>query len=250
VLDFLLERPLVASWRDLFLADFYYTVDEQVIIGTGAPIRVIPVGPLDEHYLQKLARLNYQQIYDLTIGAGGKSPLRELLGFARTELEAEYILLDSRAGFHDLGGLALSGIAHLDVVFGLHNQQSWRGLETLVRFLGRDRVEHNLSQLDCLLVHALAPPLGEERDRAFQQFKERAYEVFSRDYYDEEDSAESEWPLPALEDEDSPHYPIALAFDPLIQRYQTIAEVADRLTQGDFTHFASRIMNRLGRTMP
>ncbi len=249
VLDFLLERPLVSRLQDLSLADFYYTVDDPVVIGTGAPVRVIPAGSLDEHYLQKLARLNYQRIYALTTEAGPRSPLAELLGFARRDLQAEYLLLDSRAGFHDLGGLALSGIAHLDVVFGQHSEQNWRGLEALVRFLGRDRVERDLPQLHCLLVHAMAPAPGEERARAFNQFKERAYDAFSRDYYDEEES-EGEWPLPALDDEDAPHYPVALAFDPLVQRYQTVAEVADRLTQGDFVTFAGRAMNRLGRTLP
>lgn len=249
VLDFLLERPLVDGWADLPLADFYYTVDDPAVIATGAPIRVIPAGPLDEHYLQKLARLNYQEIYDLTTGAADKSPLMELLSFARSRLGAEFVLLDSRAGFHDLGGMALSGIAHLDVVFGLHSQQSWRGLEALVRFLGRDRVEHDLEQLDCLLVHAMAPPPGEERDRVFEQFKERAYDAFARDYYEEEDTDVGTGSPSALDDEDSPHYPIALAFDPLVQRYQTVKDVADRLTQGDFLSFASRVMTRLGRTL-
>jgi hypothetical protein len=249
VLDFLLERPLVARWRDLTMADFYYTVDASQVIGAGAPLRVIPAGRLDEYYLQKLARVNYQQLYALTSGATERSPIGELLGFARTELKADYVLLDSRAGFHDLGGLALSGIAHLDVVFGLHSEQSWRGLEMLVRFLGRDRVERGLAQLDCLLVQAMAPAPGEERERAFALFKERAYERFSEDYYDEEGS-DGEWPLPGLDDEDEPHYPVALAFDPLVQRYQTIADVADRLTQGDFATFAQKVLNRLGRKTP
>jgi hypothetical protein len=145
--------------------------------------------------------------------------------------------------------LALSGIAHLDIVFGLQSEQSWRGLESVVRFLGRDRVECQLPQLNCLLVHAMAPPPGEDRDRASEQFKERAYDAFSRDYYDEEDSEGGEWPLPALDDEDSPHYPIPLGFDPQIQRYQTISDIADRLTQGDFLPFARQILSRLGRTL-
>ena len=250
VLDFLLERPLVSGWHDLALNDFYYTIEDDAVIATGAPIRVIPAGSLDEHYLQKLARLNYQQIYDITTGEADRSPLVELIKFARAELKAECVLLDSRAGFHDLGGLALSGIAHLDVVFGLHSEQSWRGLEALVRFLGRDRVERDLPQLDCLLVHAMAPPPGEARDRAFGQFKERAYDAFTRDYYEEEDSDVGTGSPPALDDEESPHYPTALGFDPLVQRYQTVRDVADRLTQGDFLPFAERVMNRLGRTLP
>jgi hypothetical protein len=249
VLDFLLERPLVDSWHALQLDEFYYTVDGPQIVGDGVPIRVVPAGPLDELYLQKLARLNYGKIYALSTGHAERSPFVELIRFAKVRLGAEYVLLDSRAGFHDLGGLALSGVSHLDVLFGLDSEQSWRGLELVVRFLGRDRLERNLTQLDCALVHALAPAPGEERDLASGRFRERAYDLFSAHYYDEPDAV-GEWPLPALDAEDSPHYPALLGFDPLVQRYQAVADVADRLTQGDFRPFAERILARVGRELP
>jgi hypothetical protein len=248
VLDFLLERPLVENWNALQPDEFYYTLDNPQIVGDGVPIRVIPAGPLDEFYLQKLARLNFGTIYALSTAKAELSPFVELMSFARILLKAEYILLDSRAGFHDLGGLTLSGISHLDILLGLDSEQSWRGLEIVVRFLGRDRLERNRRQLDCALVHALAPLAGEEREVSFRRFKERAYDLFATHYYDEADS-EGEWPLPALDDEDSPHYPSLLGFDPMLQRYQTVVDIADRLTEGDFRLFADRILSRIGRTL-
>ena len=77
-----------------------------------------------------------------------------------------------------MGGLSLSGVSHLDVLFGLDSEQSWRGLELVVRFLGRGRIERSEKQLDCALVLAMAPDPGKEREESFQRFLERAYNVF------------------------------------------------------------------------
>ena len=241
VVDYLLERPLVVGWNELPFDDFFYTVDAPAIVGNGLPITVIPAGPVDEMYLQKVARLNYAKIYTLSAGQPEQSPLFDLLRRARQHFHADYVLLDSRAGFHDLGGLALSGMTHLDVLFGLDSESSWQGLNIVVRFLGQDRIERDMDRLDCAVVHALAPSPGPERDAAFRRFKERSHDTFSEHYYEE--------PVPDLEADQEPHYPIVLGFNPDVQRYQTIADVADRLTQGDFRTFAERLLERVGRDL-
>lgn len=249
VLDYMLERPLVNSGDDFSLADFYYVVDDRRVIMDGVPLTVVPSGRLDTHYLQKLARLDYERLYALSSGtAGHPSPLVDLLKSLRGQLKADYLLLDSRAGFNDMGGLALSGISHLDVIFGLNSEQSWNGLELVVRFLGRDRVESDLPQLECLLVHAMAPEPGPGREVAVAEFQEKAYDLFSEEYYDEEGS-EGEWPLPAPDAAEQPHYPVVLGFDPRVQRYRSITDVVNHLVEGDFRTFAEQVLARIGRSL-
>lgn len=251
VVDYLLEVSLLGRGT-LHLEDYYYSVDNPAIIGeTGVPITVVPAGRLDDTYLEKLARIDYESLY-WPGEETPRAPLAELLGHLRSDLrDLDYVLLDARAGFHDLGGLALSGLSHLDVVFGLSNEQSWKGLELLVRFLGSDRVLRGEKQLTCALAYAMAPLAGDEnRDLSVETFLDRSYNLFSRDYYDVEDAdPEEHWPLPGIYSDDSPHYPIVLAFDPTVQNYIGIEAVADRLTQGDFGELARRLLERVGRSL-
>ncbi len=250
VVDFLLERALLEP-RDMDLADYYYLVDDRALIGNGPPILVIPAGRLDENYLEKLARLDYETLYQqFDPDTKPVSPFRELLNEVRRQRDIDYLLLDARAGLHDLGGLALSGIAHLDVILGLDSEQSWRGVEVVTRFLGQDRVKQNQKQLLSAIIFALAPEPGEKREEAFQRYLERAYQLFSGHYYDEPEADPDEaMPLPAMDDTTQPHYPLVLGFDPIVQRYQRAADIADRLTTGDFQTFATLLLERVGRTL-
>lgn len=250
VVDFLLEQPIIPA-GEIDFEDYYHVVDDRSIIGDGVPITVVPAGHLDEYYLEKLARLDYEALQTLSlVGQHPSSPLVALLEQVRRERKAEYFLLDARAGLHDLGGLALSGVSHLDVVFGLDSEQSWRGMEVVVRFLGKARIERDQRQLDCAMILAMAPEPGREREEAFRRFLERSYETFAESFYDEADADPEEgWPLPDISAADQPHYPIILGFDPLIQRYQHNRGVPERLTQGDFRLFAEQVLERVGRTL-
>ncbi len=251
VVDYLLERYLLKT-DEIDIEDFYHLVDNNVVVGDGPPITVIPAGNLDHTYLQKLARVDYETLYkppgqedDVSV-----SPLTELLKDVRRARQIDYVLLDARAGFHDLGGLSLSGVSHLDVLFGLDSEQSWRGMELIVRFLGRDRIERTEKQLYCALVLALAPDPGEEREETFQRFLERSYAIFSDRFYDEEDvDPEEGWPLPAMDALGQPHYPVILGFDHQVQRFRKVEDIADRLAAGDFKVFAESILERVGRTL-
>jgi hypothetical protein len=246
VVDYLLEKPIIPQ-GEIDLEDFYHLIDDSAIVGGGPPITVIPAGNLDASYLEKLARMDYEAIYQKQ---GGTTPLQELLNHIRSQRQIDYILLDSRAGLHDLGGLALSGISHLDVLFGLNNEQSWRGMELVINFLGRNRIIRNQKQLHCALVFTLAPETGSKREETFQRFLERSYQLFSDYYYDEEGAdPEEAWPLPGMQDSDHPHYPIIIGFNPLIQRYDQVKDIAQYLSDGDFKEFARLILERIGRTL-
>ncbi|MEW5817590.1 MAG: P-loop NTPase [Spirochaetota bacterium] len=247
VVDYLLERMIINP-ANIVLEEYYYLVGDPNIVAEGPPIVVVPAGQIDEYYLEKLARIDYEALYTYQIqGDPAPSPLGELLKHVRRSRDIDYFLLDSRAGLHDLGGLSLSGISHLDVVFGLDSDQSWRGLEVVVRFLGKDRIKSNQpKQLDCAIVLSMAPTPGNDREVARTRFLEQSYNVFSYNYYSEEEDGEA-WVLPAMDTEGQPHYPIVLGFDPQIQRYDQVADIADRLTEGDFKTFAESILERVGR---
>jgi hypothetical protein len=206
----------------------------------------MPAGILDPDYLDKLARIDFQRLQP---EGESDSPLVRLMKDIKRVLMPEYLLIDARAGLHDIGGLALNGLAHLDVVFGLDSEQSWAGLELVVRYLGKRLIEVGRPQLDCGLVFALAPgPTAADREEREKVFLNRAYDLFSEAYYDSADDQAAQWPLPAVDAADEPHFPIAVGFSEDVKRATSLPVVADLLTQGEFQKFFNWLLSRLGRS--
>lgn len=247
VVDYLLERPVLPAGA-LDITEFYRPCDDHRIIGDGEPIFVVPSGVVDAWYIEKLARLNYEYLYrSATEDNAPQSPLHDLFRSLRNSVQPEVLLVDSRAGFHDLGGLSLSGIAHLQVLFGLSSSQSWEGLSLAVSHLGKDMVLSGGQQRACMMVHAMVSPRGKPREEEIRAFKERSFQVFSDNYYDAPDIAEAEWPVPDPESTDSPHFPFVLTRDDKISGYTSPADVAEFLCEGEYRGLANAILARVGR---
>ncbi|MBN1205448.1 MAG: AAA family ATPase [Myxococcaceae bacterium] len=245
LIDYLLERPLYEG-RRLSLGDYFFICDDPDIIGEGAPITVVPAGNVDALYLEKLARVDYERILR---PEAPEPPLLDLLRQLRSDRAPAYVLIDSRAGLHDIGGLALNGIAHLDVLFGLDSEQSWEGVGIVVDHLGRRRIEMERAQQDCALVYAMAPPSTDPARKArVEQFIDRAYQLFTDRFYDADPNGE--WPVPAIEDATRPHHSFAIGFDSELQRARALRDMVTPLTQGDYKAFSTWLLERLGRTGP
>ena len=139
VVDYLLERPIVPG-DALDIAEFYQAFSEPLVIKDGVPIHVVAAGKLDNWYLEKLASRLRVSVFLSRRDECTSVPLHHLLTSLRAKLKPDMILVDSRAGFHDLGGLSVSGIAHLQVLFGLNSRQSWEGMSLVVSHLGKEMV--------------------------------------------------------------------------------------------------------------
>lgn len=245
VVDFLIEYPVVGGAFQA--SDLVYIYDDNEVVGTG-DIRVVPAGRVDNWYLEKLSRLDYHRLTSqpaTTATEEGDSPLQVLLGALKKSTQPDIILLDSRAGLHDLGGLALSSMAHWHVLFGLDSAQSWDGLRLAIAHLGRERVEAGQPQRDCLIVQSMARP-QEGRQESTERFRHQSYEAFCRDYYDDSANPNAEWPVPDELAGDEPHYPLTLVHDNRVMGYSKVAMVADYLCQGDFQKLHASLMAKLG----
>ncbi len=241
VVDFLLEYPLAGS--DFSFEDLHYRYEKPKATGNmGGEIQVIPAGSVDAHYLEKLARVNYHRMQGNEGSGRQADPLGDLLKIARKQIKPDLVLIDSRAGLHDLGGLALSPLVHRHVLFGLDSEQSWRGLQLAIRHLGRNRIEQRKRQQECFLVQSMASPKQEIREKAVQRFLEKAHEVFSDDYYDSPDTDDPEYPVPDLQATDQPHFPVVLKHSEEIMGYDTVEDAADALSGDDYVKLAQRIL--------
>ncbi|MFM9160090.1 MAG: hypothetical protein ACKOPK_19790, partial [Dolichospermum sp.] len=87
----------------------------------GEILKLLPAGNVDQDYLEKLARLDFQNIVNGQLQGILKQMLEEIERLSRP---LDFILMDARAGFHDIGGLAITYFSHAVVIFGTESRQS------------------------------------------------------------------------------------------------------------------------------
>ncbi len=193
VVDFLLEDRLARA-QPLALSRFY--VSSPIPAGAGS-LRVFPAGRMDTNFIEKLGRIDVQGL--VQPGHAARHSLKRLVERIRDELRPDAILLDVRAGLHDLGGISLAGLSHLELIFAVHSAQSWAGLPLILGHLGRLRADW------VKLVHTMVPPAGRGGDGVHAEFVSRAYDQCSEHYYLVDE-------LPGPEDESATHWAYRLPF--------------------------------------
>jgi hypothetical protein len=232
VVDFLLERPSAEAQ----FSDYYHRCDR--VSGSGE-IVVFPAGRMDEHYADKLARVDLEEA-----PAGRADGIGKLLARVREEIRPRWILLDARTGISEPAGQLLSGIAHLHVLLGTTNDQSWQGLNRVLDRLGADRAAFDQPQAEVLLIQAMVPT-GEPGKMAIERFAGRADEEFDRRFYmDDASDADTYWTVSDKESLDAPHNPVPIRYDSALADFVDIAEVAESLCGVAYREAGDRIASR------
>jgi CobQ/CobB/MinD/ParA nucleotide binding domain len=233
VVDFLLERSLA----DAPLADYFHRCDR---VAAAGEIVAFPAGNLDSEYADKLARIDLEEAPE-----AHDSGLWKLLSRVRDELKPRWILLDARTGISEPAGQLLSGIAHLHVLLGTTQDQSWQGLNLVLDRLGKERVLSERQQAELLLVQAMVPT-GEPGKAAREAFSARAEEEFDARYYaaEEGDADDRFWTLGDKGSQDAPHVSMPVEYDSRLAGFGDIAEVADALCSGPYPPIVERIVSR------
>lgn len=246
VVDYILEKS-ASPGTNLQISDYSYVYHDRAIVDTGE-IFVVPAGEVDLDYLEKLARINYDHLYRTEAEPNARpTPLKDLFRSLRSHYDPDFVLIDSRSGFHDLGGLSLSGLSHWHVLFGVESRQSWNGIEVAVKHIGHQEILADRKQRDCTLVHAMAPATAiAGKEEAVRRFKQRSHEVFARSYYDAFDSTGGEWPVPDLEAVESPHFPVLLPWNERVLGYREIGDIFDELVGSEYRSLTTALLERLG----
>ena len=225
VIDYLLEKKI--QGKDWKLRTHLININERTLRGdNGASLQLLTAGTVDRDYLEKLARLDFQNL------VGGE--LRSTMGDMLKELQSaakplDFILMDARAGFHDIGGLAIANLSHAAVIFGTQSRQSWAGLTHVIRHLASPGVDE---RLPLIIVHSMAPALGiPGRELELTEFREQAYTIFQENYYSENET------VPNANDTEEPFTPFVVPYQEtlrgdiaLFARNET-PEESDRLSE-------------------
>lgn len=222
IVDYLLERRIQGEGNPLPIADYHHRYPTGSIAGE---ILVFPAGAFDEHYVDKLARIDYG-----APSTGSVHPLVSLLNQIRQDLAPGWILVDAHDSLGDVPGFLTGGLCHFHVLLGTLADASWRGLERVVERLGGDRVREGKAQSECLLVASMVPRSDEGLFQTLvERFTDRARDVFSECYYadpGESESPDEFWTLGDVESTNAPHVPVVLPYDEHLATFRDLNEVS------------------------
>jgi hypothetical protein len=126
----------------------------------------------------------------------------------------DVVLLDSRAGVHDIAAVTISRLCDLALLFGTDNAQTWQGYGDLfAAWLSSGQAPAIREKLR--MVASMVPDPFQET--YLQSFREHAWECFAQLYDDVPagtDVLGFEAFSPSLEDDAAPHHPVPILFEP------------------------------------
>lgn len=188
---------------------------------TQGAIRVAAaIGQGESDYLAKLARA-YAEVpsQDGPVRTGAR--LRRMVEALEKRETPDVVLIDSRAGLHDLAAAAITGLADTALLFATDSTQTWHGYRQLFSHWQKrpEIVRHVRERL--ALIRALTPK--RDREAGVKRFQNSAYELFAETLYDaippESMEPDSSYFHPIESDEAAPHFPILIDWDDRFQEF-------------------------------
>ncbi len=240
VLDLLSEHAATGTIDLEQPATYSATVEE----GDGK-ITIYPVGTMDESYVERLACLDYAPRARAEQSAV-EAALRAILKAIKARHRPDYIFLDARAGLHDLGGLSLHALAHVDVLVGRAGAATLDGFRLVLSALSRRRRDEDLRVIMTQTFVPL-PVGGDAYARARDGWTVSLHDAFTDTLY-QRMYTDQGTDLPEVRDNTGWHFPWA------IPHYDSLAH-ADRIQDIDgtvldaepFAALRARILERAGR---
>jgi len=202
IVDFDLEAPGIDTFNELRaksdqlgIIDFvtrYIQVGSPPAVGEfvyEAPISnsakvpgklwVMPSGKRGPEYGEKLARINWQTLYD---EQEGFLLFEDLKSQWEENLNPDYVLIDSRTGFTEVGGICTRQLPDIVVILFIPNEQNLLGLQPVVAAIREQNKSPAAKEIAIEFVASNVPTLDDEEDilrtqmtrfgKAFQDKKE------------------------------------------------------------------------------
>lgn len=220
--DYMLEAAVFPEGESIDMSEMISPITDPALLeNISGKLFVIPAGTVDDEYLQKLARIDFQD----TVPGNMKKQITRLINEAVDTIgqvcRVDYVLLDSRAGFHDMGGVVTAQIPHGVVLFGKDSRQSWLGMEMVLKSISFSQKEKPF----VAIVDSTCGSTGVITTEEKNSFTSQSYVTCCESYYSENE----EQPGPeALGEAHSPIFvPFAPALANNIQLYTDGSETKD-----------------------
>lgn len=221
VTDFLVDISINGFDADkLELANYYFTLTQQDLVGSnGGELVIVPATHTDfdskqpTNYIDKLSKINLQ--YD------SSEPYAPdyLFKAIDEKLSPDFILIDSRTGVNDIGGIMLNRYPDAAFMFFYGNQQNMFGLQTIAGKL----------QADSTLLYLVNSPVPRDEKAGEEEknyFIENSYDIFCKQIYNNDDN------IPDISDETADHYPIHVPYSDIAAFLNSTKKLRNLLEEG------------------
>jgi cellulose biosynthesis protein BcsQ len=238
VVDLDLEAPgmgslLLQEMPDLGLVDWFVEAlagqPDEVLLqeiqmpspldrDTPGSIRVIPAfGVRTQGYVAKLGRIYTPSITSDGTPLGFADRLARLIEHAQRQLEPlDVVLLDARAGLHDIGAAAVTQIGAEVFLFGRDDPPSWDAYAQLFDHLRMARsVRFGMSDEDLRWRMKMVAAQLDPTENALKRWTDAAYSTWTQ-FYDDDGAGEDAQTFMRA-DEAAPHHPLPITFDSRIR---------------------------------
>jgi cellulose biosynthesis protein BcsQ len=181
-------------------------------------IQVIPAfGAKTRDYVAKLGRVYMPVLTDAGELQGFAHRLAALIDQAASRLEPpDVVLLDARAGLHDIGAAAVTQVGAEVFLFARDDAQSWDAISRLFDHLRMaSTVRWGMPDDDLRWRLKMVAAQLDAEESALERWIDLAHSSWSRFYDEEGDDAEESARAQtfARGDEAAPHYPLPITFD-------------------------------------
>ena len=217
VVDWFVEGD-VGQADDELLRDLVAT--SPLAAGTTGEIRVVPAGGSvgAESYVSKLAR-----VYAAPPGGGDLAMrLAGLLDSLEAAEHPTWVLLDSRAGIHDLGAIAVTRLHAIPLLFAVDTRQTWLAYRYLFATWKKDPLLVRRFRDGLRVVAAQVPET--HRVPYLERLRDHASALFAEYLYDDATSDDDETFNFDLSDPDAPHSPLPVYWRRELQDWEPTRE--------------------------
>jgi len=233
LVDWLVEA-LVGQRDPMLLQDC--VASSQVAKDCPGVVRVLPAfGLRTGDYISKVGRVFLPGLSPDGVEEGLAERLSSLLCLlAERDEPPDVVLLDARAGLHDIGACAVTQLGAEVFLFARDEPQSWHGYRLLLEHLAKSRsVKYGMPDDDLRRHLNMVAAQLDKTEAAQASWIEASYETWSA-LYDDESKRRDQDPSPVTfvrDDLDAPHYPLPIYFDGGL-RGLDLADAALRPTWG------------------
>jgi len=155
VVDFVHEYLRTSQAPDV--SSFVY---KSPVVTTEGQLWVMPAGMADENYDARFKSIDWQDLYE---NRDGYLLFEDLKLQWKKVLEPDYVLIDSRTGHTDVGGICTRQLPDAVAMFFFPNEQNRRGLEQVVSQIRTGAETDNKQKVKLHFIMSNVPDLDDEQ---------------------------------------------------------------------------------------
>jgi hypothetical protein len=130
-------------------------------------------------------------------------------GVEQRSRRPDVVLLDSRAGMHDIAAIAITRLSEISLLFGVDNEPTWNGYREMFQQWTTDASLTGLIRERLRIVATMVP--ASQRVEYLETFRDKAQALFEF-LYDTASADDLDAFNPSLSDTEAPHSPIPILF--------------------------------------